>query len=371
MKWEQRHVLLMLHEIEGIGWITIDHLRKSVTPLQNVLYMKQQDFVAKGLDPHRSRILTEGLQPDQIVQFERKLERYEQLGIGWITYDDREYPYVLQQISEHPPWVVYYKGQLELLDVPGLAIVGTRVATVYGKKVAFNLAKQLAMRGICIVSGMARGIDSEAHRGALSVQGATIGVLGTGLEQMYPPENRKLYESMYEHGLLISEYPVGTRVAPGLFPLRNRIIAGLTMGTLVVEAAERSGALITADKAMDFNRDVFVIPGPITSPKSLGPMGLLKQGAILVTSAHDILAEYEHMLSTPLHNLVNNTSDKKTVLLTKMEQQIYDLLSEEPTTIDELFAQTQINFGLLHSVLLSLLVKNKIAQLPSSSYITK
>lgn len=217
-------------------------------------------------------------------------KRLQNGGAGAVCPDDPEYPQPLKEIADTPP-VLYVQGRIELLGSLCLAMVGSRAATAYGKRSSFVLAQTLASAGVTVVSGLASGIDSEAHRGALSVQGATIGVLGCGLDVVYPRQNGGLYDQIRREGLLVSEYPLGTQPDGFRFPARNRIIAGLSRGVVVVEAARKSGSLITAEMALDEGREVFAVPGQIDSFKSSGAHWLLQQGAKLVQSAEDILVE--------------------------------------------------------------------------------
>jgi DNA processing protein len=218
------------------------------------------------------------------------LKRLQDGGAGAVCPDDSEYPQPLKEIADPPP-VLYVQGRIELLNSLCMAMVGSRAATAYGKRSSFVLAQALASSGVTVVSGLALGIDSEAHRGALSVHGATIGVLGCGLDVVYPRQNSGLYDKIRKEGLLVSEYPLGIKPDGFRFPARNRIIAGLSKGVVVVEAARKSGSLITAEMALDEGRDVFAVPGQIDSFKSGGAHWLLQQGAKLVQSAEDILVE--------------------------------------------------------------------------------
>ncbi len=218
------------------------------------------------------------------------LKRLQSGGAAAICFDDPEYPQPLTEIADPPP-VLYVQGRIELLNSLCVAMVGSRAATAYGKRSSFALAQALASSAVTVVSGLAAGIDSEAHRGALSVQGATIGVLGCGLDIVYPKQNRALYDQIRKEGLLVCEYPLGTRPDGFRFPARNRIIAGLSKGVVVVEAARKSGSLITAEMALDEGREVFAVPGQIDSFKSSGTHWLLQQGAKLVQSSDDILVE--------------------------------------------------------------------------------
>ncbi len=228
------------------------------------------------------------LQKNAEVQLKRILAG----GAEVICFSDDRYPQLLREIADPPP-LLYVQGHIGLLSSLCLAMVGSRAATSYGKRISFSLAQSLASAGVTVVSGLALGIDSEAHGGALSVQGATVGVLGCGLDVIYPKQNKKLYDQIRNNGLLVTEYSLGTRPDGFRFPARNRIIAGISRGVVVVEAARRSGSLITAEMALDEGRDVFAVPGQIDSFKSDGAHWLLQQGAKLVQSADDILIELD------------------------------------------------------------------------------
>lgn len=217
----------------------------------------------------------------------KKLHTY---GGTAVCPDDESYPKLLQETTAPPP-VLYLRGRIELLQSECVAMVGSRAATAYGRRSAFSLARDLARSGVTVVSGLALGVDSEAHSGALAAKGATIGVLGCGLDVVYPRQNRDLYAQIRQHGLLVSEYLPGTRPEGYRFPARNRIIAGLSRGVVVVEAARKSGSLITAELALEGGREIFAVPGQIDSFKSGGTHWLLQQGAKLVQSADDILIE--------------------------------------------------------------------------------
>jgi DNA processing protein len=258
---------------------------------------------------------------------------------------------------------------VDLLRKPSIAIVGTRVPTVYGKNVAEQFGEDLAREGITVVSGLARGVDSYAHIGAVKHIGSTIAVLGCGADIVYPLENGALYREIANKGLLLSEFSLGTPAQPGLFPLRNRIIAGISLGTLVVEAAIKSGSLITATQALDENREVFVIPGPIHSPKSQGIFKLIKDnGAKVVICKDDILDEYKHIQLFEKDQNGKANDYPTQAVLNADEQQIIDILTAAPATFDSILEGTQTNFGHLHAILLSLVMKKAINQLPGSIY---
>jgi DNA processing protein len=246
-------------------------------------------------------------------------------------------------------------------------MVGTRTPTLYGKKIAEEWAAALSRAGFSIVSGLARGIDSKAHIGALQGKSKTVAVLGCAINQIYPRENALLYRNIEQEGVIISEYPIGTGMRPGMFPQRNRIIAGLSLGVTVVEAAEDSGSLITVEFAVDESRDVFAVPGPIDSNKSSGVHKLLKDGAKLVTRVDEIVEDYKHMLSAEDQGAMKKPMPAFS--LTDEEIEIVRKLSNEPISIDALLEDGQFTFGHLHAVLLSLVMKKAIKQLPGSTYI--
>jgi DNA processing protein len=359
-----RLILFALHEMEQIGWKTIFKILQCYPDLQELIHAKPQDLEQLDIRMAQARIICGQLTEAYI---NGRLTAYEKQGIEILSIYDDAYPALLKQTSQ-PPWVLYYKGNIHLLRNPLIAIVGTRVPTVYGKNTALQFASTLARTGFTVVSGLARGIDSSAHIGAINEAGSTIAVLGCGVDVVFPAENGALYREIADKGLLISEFPLGTPAQPGLFPLRNRIIAGLSLGSLVVEAALKSGSLITADQALEESRDVFAIPGPINSPKSLGTLSLIKQGAKLVVCAEDIMEEYKHFIPMKMDANGNNTLHADQPVLNPAEQQIVDILTSEPATFDHLLEETQTNFGHLHTILLSLVMKNKINQLPGSSY---
>ncbi len=291
--------------------------------------------------------------------------------IHLLTWDDAEYPARLKTIFDPPP-VLYAKGRLECLQNVLIAIVGSRRATTYGRTVAEKLSRELVMKGVGIVSGLARGIDSAAHNGALKGGGKTVAVLGCGVDVIYPPENDRLYAEICEHGVLISEFPIHSKPERGNFPARNRVISGLSLGTVVVEAGLQSGALITADMALEQGRDVFAVPGNITSPSSRGTNRLLKQGAHVAERADDIL----HALSIEISQQIASQPDlpftstaSPPPSLTDDERCIYDLLSTQPIHIDALTVQAQLPSGTVSAMLMMLEMKGAIKQLSGKMFI--
>lgn len=366
MQMNNHTILVALHEMEGIGWKTIHHLVRCFPDLADLLGASTSMLQATGLPPGRAGILQTKLTEDYVEGIKRK---YMGGSITPISRGQEAYPRLLEETAQ-PPWVLYTIGSLACFQRPAIAIVGTRLPTVYGKRLAESVARDLSASGICVASGMARGIDGAAHKGALQGAGGTIAVLGCGIDIAYPREHEALYKQIAQEGLIISEYPPGTAAAPGLFPLRNRIIAGMSLGTFVVEAAARSGSLITSDYALDESRDVFALPGPVTSPKSAGTHQLIQQGAKLVTCAGDILAEYPQLFAAHRNRdgePANTTLYKSN--LTAEEEQVLGLLADGPATIDEIIERLQTNFGHLHAILLSLTLKKRIEQLPGSVYV--
>jgi DNA processing protein len=363
---DNRSVLFALHEMPGIGWKTIHKLFTRLSSLDQLLTLTPDHLNSLDIVQSKAELILSQLNDSFAAD---RMQAYRDRGIEIVTRFDPLYPEWLSQIAQ-PPWILYANGNTKLLNRPCIAMVGTRTPTAYGKKVAFQLAQELAESGMTVVSGLARGIDSEVHRGALtrSAAGSTIGVLGCALDTVYPPENKSLYAQVGENGLLLSEFPLGTPVHPGLFPMRNRIIAGLCLGTIVVEAADKSGSLITADQALEASRDVFAVPGPITSPKSSGTLSLIKQGAKTVTCVQDILEEYESMLHLNRSKSMKE-ENREDIQLTQDEADLLQHLSWEPATIDRLLTLSGFAFGQMHTVLLSLTMKKQIQQLPGSTFV--
>ncbi|WP_150267631.1 DNA-processing protein DprA [Paenibacillus tepidiphilus] len=368
---DKRELLFGLHEIAGIGWKSIDKICRSGYLSEEGLSCREEEWRGIGL----SVAVAQRLAGMNILEWikERRL-LIEERGLEMVTVFDGNYPAQLKETAQ-PPWVLYYKGDIGLTGRPVVAMVGTRVPTAYGRKVGEMLAEELSRGGVTVASGLARGIDSVCHEAALRGEGSTIAVMATGFDKIYPPDNRELERDISRRGLVLSEYPLGTPSHPGLFPQRNRIIAGLALGTVVVEADSRSGSLITADAALEAGRDVFAVPGPLTSPKSRGALELIKQGAKLVTCAGDILEEYAHLLPLtavdresghgPAAGQRAGLDEKK---LTNDEQQLYHILQQGPFTLDELLGRSGWHFGHLHSVLLSLIIQKAVAQLPGAIY---
>ncbi len=301
---------------------------------------------------------------------ERTIEALMQHHIEVVTLADDHYPQLLKSIID-PPICLYVKGRL-INDEPTVGVVGSRKASGYGISVAKKIASELSRYHICVISGMARGIDTAAHVGALSSSGRTIAVFGCGLDIVYPPENKKLMERIIETGAVISEYPPGVLPAPHHFPIRNRIVSGMSVGILVVEAGEKSGSLITAQLALEQGRDVYALPGNVISINSKGTNKLIQDGAKLVTSVEDILEEvawFKGFQQTPVFDL-ESYRNKKMIheSLDGDEQRVVEMLSIEDLQIDEIHQKLSCDLPLLHRVLLSLEMKGLVRREAGGRY---
>lgn len=290
----------------------------------------------------------------------KEIEDVYKKGYRIITLCDDDYPSLLLKIHDPPPFL-YVFGSIDS-SINNIAVVGSRKPTGYGMKTTRQLCKELAYCGITVVSGMAKGIDTAAHNGAMDGNGRTIAVLGSGLERIYPRENESIFFKIAENGAVISEFPIYTKPEAYNFPKRNRIISGISLGTVVVEAAKRSGSLITARLAMEQNREVFAVPGNISSFKSAGTHNLIKQGAKLVENTDDILEELSHAIKYR-HFLTKHVSsplaDEK-LDLSKEEKLIVDAIETYPLHIDEIIRKTSIGSGKISSLLLQLELKGII-----------
>jgi len=303
---------------------------------------------------------------------EKEVAAIRRIGCRIVTCTEPEYPQSLLQIYD-PPALLYVRGDASILNAPSISIVGTRRPTVYGTQIAERMGRDLAKRGLVVVSGLARGVDALAHNGVTAVGGRAIGVLGTGIDVCYPKENRKLFEKVLEKGAILSELPTGSHPAPENFPVRNRIIAGMPLGVLIVEGKQYSGSLITARLAMEFGREVFGVPGNVTQEMSFAPNQLIKQGAKLVTGAEDVIEELPTPVRAVLLAAEAVASEQLNLLaaegLSDAEKRIYELLStEEPRHIDDLLETTGLNSSEVLATLFELEMKGIIRQLPGKQF---
>ena len=304
----------------------------------------------------------------------KELASAQAAGCRLLTWDEPEYPARLREIYDPPP-LLYVRGNAGLLSRHTISIVGARRPTPYGNQMAEKIARDLTDRGIVIVSGLARGIDASAHRGALSSPvGASIGVLGCGIDVVYPKENKKIFEEMEKRGAIISEFPLGTFPAPQNFPIRNRIIAGMALGVVVVEGAQYSGSLITARLAMEFGREVYGVPGNATQPSSFGPNQLIKQGAKLVTSWEDVVEELPTPVRAELLPVETASVEERASLiqesLAPAERSLYRLLSvDQALHVDELVERSGLTSSEVLAALFDLELKGVVRQLPGKQFL--
>jgi len=295
-------------------------------------------------------------------------EAAQKKGYQIITQADPQYPALLTQIPDPPP-VLYVYGTLPATDALTIAVVGSRHATGYGISATRQLSMDLVRQGVTIVSGLARGVDSAAHAGAIAAGGKTVSVIGTGLDRIYPRENERLYHQIAENGAVITEFALGTGPDAHHFPVRNRIISGMSHGTVVVEATARSGSLITARLAAEQGRDVFAVPGNIHSFKSVGTHTLIKEGAKLVAHAWDVLDEFAHINSRPPADPTPPESVRPH--LTESEAMVMDSLEAEPVHIDDLARKLGLPSGKLSGILLQLELKGLASQSPGKRFALK
>jgi DNA processing protein len=304
----------------------------------------------------------------------KEIAQVQQAGCRLLSWDEPAYPHLLREIYDPPP-LLYVRGNMELLDRHSIAIVGTRRPTPYGNQMSERLARELAERGLVIVSGLARWIDSCAHKGALAAPcGATVGVLGCGIDVVYPKENKKLFAQMEERGAIITEFPMGSFPAPQNFPIRNRVIAGMALGVVVVEGAQYSGSLITGRLAMEFSREVYGVPGNVTQPTSFGPNQLIKQGAKLVTGWEDVIEELPTDIRAQLLPVETTTAAERASLVEQSlppgERTLYGLLEADNTHhVDELVETSGMSSSEVLAALFDLEMKGVIRQLPGKQFL--
>ncbi|MFB6291167.1 MAG: DNA-processing protein DprA [Candidatus Bipolaricaulia bacterium] len=300
-------------------------------------------------------------------EVEEELERCRKLDVKVITLEDGEYPDSLRTIDKPPP-VLYVKGDYEKDDQLGVAMVGTRKNTNYGKKVAKKLASQLVREGLTLVSGMARGIDTYSHKSALATGGRTVAVMGTGFDHTYPKSNANLMRKIADNGAVITEFPFEQRPTKWTFPQRNRVISGLTRGTIVVEAPESSGALITAHDALSQGREVFAVPGDVRRPTMKGTHGLIKDGAKLVEDASDVVEEFKDIQAALPFDDEDEEEGIESTLNTD-QKEVYSRLDYEPIHFNDLVAGTDFSPGRLSHIMFQLEMENLVEQLEGNKWV--
>lgn len=363
----------VLRAIPGVGDALLCGLIRSFGSPEAVLRASESELVqAGGVSPTLAKAIRRGPTVEDLRAIDRELAAIERLSIRMLTILDTDYPARLKTIHDPPP-LLSVSGSLDEADHHAIAVVGTRDATPAGLAVAERLSRGLAEAGFTVVSGLARGIDGAAHRGALEAGGRTIAVLGCGIDRTYPAMHRSLRKKVEERGAVLSELPPGAQAHSYHFPKRNRIISGLSLGVVVVEAAPQSGSLITARLAVEQGREVFAVPGPILSEQSRGTNGLIKQGAKLVETVEDILDELtaqcepSFLVRMQARRTALRSVQSGRVLLEGDEARLYAALSAEPIHIDELIAKTGLPAASVSSLLLALELKGAVRQLPGPS----
>ena len=392
--------LIHFNLIQGVGLKTVQVLRDVFGSAERALRATPNELAkVDGLSPAMREVL---IHKPVLYPIERELELIETYGCRVLTLYDETYPTLLKKIDT-PPLILYVRGELTREDSLSISLVGSRNAKDYGRKVGYRLSYQLAQRGLTVVSGFAKGIDTSAHRGALEAGGRTIAVMGNGLSFIYPATNRALVEKIEASGALISEFPIGVKPKPRNFPRRNRIISGLTLGTVVVEASNRSGALITARLAGEQGREVFAVPGEIFSEHSTGTHKLINDGAKLINTVDDLLNELpQHALnriqppvSTSSESRIASESSQEPSIeqsvtrsvvspppadvqqpvqitpppdLTPDEKTVFEAIEVPSSHIDTIVRTTQLPIGQVSSVLLMLELKGIVQQLPGKQF---
>lgn len=375
----EREALIALNLIPDIGSVRLKNLLEAFGSAPKIFLnsestLKKVDKVGEKIARAIARFPFESL--------EKELMLVGKHGVKLITMQDEEYPESLKEIYGSP-LCLYVKGSLRASDALSLAIVGSRRASLYGLSCAQRFSRSLAGLGITVVSGLARGIDTQAHEGALKAKGRTIAVLGSGLNRIYPPENKALSEKIAESGALVSEFPLNTEPFAGNFPRRNRLISGLSLGTIVVEAARNSGALITADFALEQGKEVFAVPGSVNSATSFGTNQLIKQGAKLVDSVEDIIEEIrpesgnlirKRQVCRPESGLEAEEASfargRGNKVLSQEEEKVHNLLdSQKASCVDEITENSGLSSAKVMSILLRLEVSRLIKQLPGKMFV--
>ncbi len=359
----QREYWLALSTIEGLGSIRISKLLQYFGDALSIWKASEKElFQAIGIRSLVRKIVKHR----EKIDVSELLDRMEKHKINYMTLIDTGYPEILKNIYDPPP-VLFYKGEISFKE-PAIAIVGSRRSTGYGRKTAEKLAYELVQRGITVISGLARGIDTHGHIGALKAKGRTIAVLGSGLDIIYPPDNKELFIEIIKKGLVISEYPPGVEPYPGNFPQRNRIISALSMGIVVIEAAQRSGSLITADLALEQGKEVFAVPGNIDRPGSRGTNNLIKNGAKLVTGVDDILEELFLFKKAQINNSENGSAAIYPELKDEEKKVLKVIQEDTEVHINDIIQRTGWDVSRVNTILLKLELKGLVSKEPGKKY---
>ena len=364
---DSREAFVALNMIEGVGPVRARTLLEHFGDAPKILSAAKPELLrVRNIGDETAEAIANW---EKSVDLAGELKRIADFGCHVLTQSDEHYPGSLRQIYD-PPLVLYVKGELSAKDKNGVAMVGSRQTTHYGLETARKLAYQLAYTGVTVVSGGARGIDTAAHQGALSAKGRTIAVLGTGINLVFPTENAELFERIAANGAVITQFPFNRPADKQSFPIRNRIVAGMTLGTVVVEANLASGALITANFATEYGRQIFAVPGRIDSPRSKGCHDLIKKGAKLCEGVEDILSEFEYLF--PASNRPaspGETGVLPALELSENEKLVYDALSREESSTDEVIRKTGLPSSATSVALFSLEMKRLVRQLPGKLFV--
>src|SRR5450432_1823816 len=349
---DSREALVALNMVEHVGPVRARSLLEHFGDAPRILSASKHELTrVRNIGDETAESISNC---EKSIDLAGELKRISEFGCHVLISSDEHYPALLREIYD-PPIVLYVKGELTAKDKNSVAMVGSRQTTHYGIETARKLAYQLAYTGVTVVSGGARGIDTAAHQGALSAKGRTIAVLGTGINLVFPPENHELFERIAANGAVLTQFPFNRSADKQSFPIRNRIVAGMTLGTVVVEANLTSGALITANMAVEYGRQIFAVPGRIDSPRSKGCHELIKKGAKLCEGAEDILSEFEYLF--PASNRPPGASETgvlPALTLSQTEQQVYDTLSNEESNIDEVIRRSGLQSSTVSVALLGL-----------------
>lgn len=370
---QEREALIALNKVPGMGAVTVRRMEKAFGSAAAIFKANEADLAqVYGIGRERAAVFYQAL---RTVRFDDELSRAQKLNVTLVTWADPEYPPLLKEITD-PSLVLYVAGDVTALSDAAVAIVGTRQASIYGRETARLLSYQLAAAGFVIVSGLARGVDTEAHNGALQAKGRTVAVLGGALDCIFPTENRELARTMARgDSAVISEYPFGRQPDKQTFPMRNRIISGLSQGVLVIESPLNSGTMITVNQALDQNRSVMAVPGRIDSPNAVGCHKLIRDGARLITCADDVIEELQDLMPrsrqqfnntphpTPLQAPATKPVDAPQPKLGDDERHLIGLLDEE-RHVDFLIRSSDLPASRVNALLVGLQLRRLVSLLP-------
>jgi len=363
---DKKKAWIKLNMLQSRGVISCNRLLDIHKCPEKVLRLERREL--KRIDGLSAEAIDRFISQRQIIDIDSEINKISKHDLSVVTRQDKGYPEILRHIYS-PPLALYVRGHVDRLNTFAIAIVGTRKASIYGKENAAQLGYGLAISGVTVISGLARGIDTCAHQGVLRARGVTIAVLGCGLDIVYPPENYELMNEITSNGAVVSEFPMGTRPLKHNFPLRNRIISGLSRGVVVVEAAEKSGALITASFALDEGREVFSVPGRVGQAQSKGTLRLIKDGAKLVENADDILDEFNPDI-LPERGMPPGERKKNGALpINERQRSIINALKDDARHIDDIISDAEIGLAEASKLLLELQLRGIVKEIPGKRFI--